>query len=225
MKIIGHRGAKGLAPENTIASFKKALEHNVDGIEFDLHVTKDGVVVVHHDPELTDPDGSRHVIDDTTYEELKQHKQDMPTFEELLETIGHQVTLYFEIKPGVPPAPIVKIIKAYLRKGWKPEYFHCLSFSKEILLEFQRELPDIPRMVSEKWSGVRATRRARQVGTKYILMNQKWLWWGFIRSISRGGWKLSTYTLDDPAKARRWEKYGLYGVVTDYPDQFESFKR
>ncbi len=221
MKIIGHRGARGLAPENTIAGFKKALDHNVDGIEFDLHVTKDGIVVVHHDAELTDPNGDKHVIADCPYAELMRHKANMPTFEEVLETIGHQVILYVEVKPGVPTAPIVKIIKAYLDKGWKPEYFHLLSFSQEILLELQRKLPDIPRMVSEKWSGVRATRRARRVGTKHILMNQKWLWWGFIRSVTRRGWKLSTYTLDDPIKARRWAKYGLHAAFTDYPDRFE----
>ena len=222
MKIIGHRGARGLAPENTIASFKKALQNHVDGIEFDLHVTKDGVVVVHHDAELTDPNGDKHVIADCTYAELMRHKADMPTFEEVLETIGHRVILYVEIKPGVPTAPIVKIIKAYLAKGWQPEYFRILSFSLPILLELQRQLPDIPKIVSEKWSGVRATRRARQVGTKHILMNQKWLWWGFIRGITRRGWKLSTYTLNDPVKARRWAKYGLYAVFTDYPDRFEK---
>jgi glycerophosphoryl diester phosphodiesterase len=225
MKIIGHRGTRGLAPENTIASFKKALEHNVDGIEFDLHVTKDGIVIVHHDAELIDPNGDKHVIAECTYQLLKQHKKDLPTFEELLEVIGHRVTLYVEIKPGVQPAPIVKIVKAYLAKGWKPEYFHFLSFDKQILLELRRDLPDIPRMVSEKWSGVRATRRARQVGTKYILMNQKWLWWGFVRGVSRRGWKLGTYTLDDPVKARRWAQHGLWAVFTDYPDQFETFKR
>lgn len=220
MKIIGHRGARGLAPENTIASFRKALEYNVDGIEFDLHVTKDNIVVVHHDPEVVDPNGDKHVIAKCSYNELKQHKQDMPTFEELLEDIGHKVTLYVEIKPGVRTAPIVKIIKAYLDKGWRPEYFHFLSFSEEILLELRNQLPDIPRMVSEKWSGVRAARRAKRVDTTYILMNQKWLWWGFISMISRSGNHLSTYTLDDPVKARRWAKRGLYAVFTDYPDRF-----
>ena len=86
----------------------------------------------------------------------------------------------------------------------------------------QHQLPDIPRIVSEKWSGVRATHRARQVGTKHILMDQKWLWWGFIAMVSRGGWELGTYTLDDPAKAKRWAARGLREVFTDYPDRFDE---
>ena len=221
MKIIGHRGARGLAPENTIASFKKALEHHVDGIEFDLRVTKDGKVIVHHDAELTDPNGDKHVIAACTYVELKQHKADLPTFEEVLEAIGHSVILYVEVKPGVPTAPIIKIIKAYLAKGWKPEYFRILSFSQSILLEMQRQLPEIPKIVSEKWSGIRATHKARKVGTRHILMNQRWLWWGFIAMVSRGGWKLGAYTLDDPVKAKLWAGYGLRVIFTDYPDRFE----
>jgi glycerophosphoryl diester phosphodiesterase len=222
MKIIGHRGARGLAPENTIASFKKALEHDVDGLEFDLRVTKNGIVIIHHDPEVIDPDGVRHIIAESTYAELKNHKKDLVTFEEFLDTIGHPVTLYVEVKPGVPTAPIVKILKAYLQKGWKPEYFRLMSFSQPILLELQRRLPDIPKVVLEKWSGVRAGRRTRQLGTKRVIMQQRWLWWGFIRQTGRGGWDLGTYTLNDPAKARRWQKWGLSTVVTDYPDRFQK---
>jgi glycerophosphoryl diester phosphodiesterase len=222
MRIIGHRGARGLAPENTIAAFRKGLEHHVDGIEFDLRVTKDGMVIVHHNPELTDPNGEQHLIANTNFAELKDHKQDLVTFEELLKTIGHPVPLYVEIKPGEPVKPIIKIIKAHLAKGWKPSYFRILSFSQDILREMRRAFPDMDMVVLEKWSGVRASRRARELGTKRIIMKQRWLWWGFIRSVARSGYKLGTDTLDDPKKARRWERWGLHTVVTDYPDRFEK---
>jgi len=222
MKIIGHRGARGLAPENTIASLQKGLEHHVDMLEFDLRVTKDGVVILHHDHYLTDPNGDRLTVAAHSYDELQAHKDDLVTFEEVLETIGHPVPLYVEVKPGESVAPIVKIIKTYLGKGWKPEHLRLASFSQKILLELQEALPDIPKTVLEKWSGVQATRRARQLGTKHIIMNQRWLWWGFIRSMSRGGYKLGAYTLNDPKKARRWARHGLYGAITDYPDRFEK---
>jgi glycerophosphoryl diester phosphodiesterase len=51
-------------------------------------------------------------------------------------------------------------------------------------------------------------------------MNQKWLWVGFIKSVARSGYKLSAYTLDDPAKAKRWAKAGLHAAITDFPDRF-----
>lgn len=50
--VIGHRGAAGLAPENTLAAFSRALELGADGIEMDVHLTDDGATVVHHDPRL-----------------------------------------------------------------------------------------------------------------------------------------------------------------------------
>lgn len=222
MKIIGHRGARGLAPENTLASLRKALEHNVDMLEFDLRVTRDGVVILHHDAELIDPNGSKHRIAEADYAVLKDHKPDLATFEEVLEQIGHPVTLYPEIKPGEPTAPIIKIIKIYLERGWRTEYFRLASFSQPVLLELQAALPDITKTVLEKWSGVRASYRARQLGTNHILMNQRWLWWGFIRGMSQRGYKLGAYTVNNPTQARRWQRYGLSAIVTDYPDRFEK---
>lgn len=222
MKIIGHRGARGLAPENTIAGLKKGLEHNVNMLEFDLRVTKDSVVILHHDPELVDPRGDHLSIAAHSYDELKAHKDDLATFEEVLKIIGHPVPLYVEVKPDEPTKPIIKIIQSYLAKGWKNEYFLLGSKSQRTLLALHAALPDIQKIVIESWSDVRAAWRAKQVGTRELAMNQKWLWRGFILSMSRRGWKLYAYILNDPQKAARWQKYGLYGVITDYPDRFEK---
>ncbi len=221
MKIIGHRGARGLAPENTIAGLRKGLEHHVDMLEFDLRVTRDGIVILHHDAAIHDPAGKRLKIADHTYTELHDHKPDLPTFEEVLETIGHPVPLYVEVKRDVPIKPIVKVIDDRLKKGWKTDYFLLGSKSQNTLLELHAELPRIEKVVIEPWSGVRAHRRANQVGANIIAMNQLWLWWGFIRGFKNSDKQLFAYTLNNPAKARRWAKWGLSGVITDSPDRFE----
>ncbi len=225
MKIIGHRGARGLAPENTIAGMRKGLEHHVDELEFDLRVTKDNVVILHHDPCLTDQNSKQYRIAQHTYEELRQHKPDLATFESVLTTLGPSVPLYIEVKPGEPVKPIIAIIRTYLEKGWKSDYFLLTSFSQKTLLKLHNELPEIQKIVNEQWSGVRATYRARQVGTKRISMNQRWLWSGFISAMARRGWQLSAYPLNNVVKAKRWARFGLYGVVTDYPDRFEKLKK
>jgi glycerophosphoryl diester phosphodiesterase len=222
MKVIGHRGARGLAPENTIASLRKGLEHHVDVLEFDLRVTKDDVVILHHNADLGDPAGKSLKITDHSYAELHEHKPDLPTFEEVLETIGHPVPLYVEVKRDVPVKPVAKIINKYLTKGWKTDYFLLGSKSQKTLLELHAALPAIEKIVIEPWSGVRAHRRANQVGAKKIAMNQLWLWWGFIRGFKNSDKQLYAYTLDNPAKARRWARWGLAGIITDYPDRFEK---
>ncbi|MDL2363135.1 MAG: glycerophosphodiester phosphodiesterase [Patescibacteria group bacterium] len=221
MKIVGHRGARGLAPENTIASLQKALEHGVDIIEFDLQVTRDDVVVLDHDGIITDQSGSSLIIRDSTYAELKAHKPDLATLAEVFNQIAPSSTLYIEVKPGVVTAPIIQVINDNLGSKWQASHLLLASKGRSTLLELHKALPQIDTVVIEAWSGIIATHRARQVGTKYIAMNQKFLWRPFIQPMSRRGWKLMAYTLNDAAKAKKWQKYGLYAAITDYPDRFK----
>jgi glycerophosphoryl diester phosphodiesterase len=221
MKIIGHRGARGLAPENTIAALKKGVEHKADLLEFDLRVTKDNVVILHHDKAVSDASGKRLLIKDHSYSELKDHKPDLATFEEVLKTISPKQRLYVEIKPREPLEQIVRLIKKYLKQGWPAKSMLLASKHQPTLVALHQALPELQTLVIEPWSGVRAHRRAKEVGTNIIAMNKLWLWFGFIWSVSRSGTQLYAYTLNDPGKAKRWQRWGLAGVVTDYPDRFE----
>lgn len=223
MKIIGHRGARGLAPENTTVSLRKGLEHHVDMLEFDVRVTKDGVPVLHHDPKLTGSDGLKLKLDEHSYEELKNHFPDLLTLEEAIDQISDKAVPYIEVKRGEPVRPIVAVVKAHLKSGtYSPDGLRIASKSQRTLRELHKALPDIPVIVIEPWSGVRAHRRAKELGATEIAMNQLWLWWGFIRGFKNSDKKLYAYTLNDPIKARRWARWGLAGVITDYPDRFEK---
>lgn len=214
MKIIGHRGARGLAPENTIAGLRKAIEYNVDEIEFDVRVTQDNVVILHHDKHLSGAAGQKLAISHSTYAELKGHKQDLATLQEALAaTTGTR--LYIEVKQGEPVRPIIKILS-----GIPADRFRLGSKSQSTLRQLHLALPDVEKIIIEPLFGVRAHYRARQVGAKTICMYQLFLWWGFIRIMRVSGYKLYAYTLNNPVKARRWAKHGLAGVVTDYPDRF-----
>lgn len=214
MKIVGHRGARGLAPENTLASIKKALACKVDQVEVDLRVTKDKVVILHHGKYLRDRSGKKLKIVESTYADLKQHKADLTTLNETLAIIG-STPLYVEVKPGVNVKPIIKELD-----GVKNIFLG--SKSQKTLLKLHDALPDIPKIVIEPWSGIRAHHRAKRLDTDLISMNRLWLWSGFIRAVSRSDVRLYAYTLNNPTKAQRWAKAGLYGVVTDRPDLFEK---
>jgi len=222
MKIIGHRGAKGLAPENTIKGFQKALEHHVDEIEFDVRVTNDGVPVLLHDEAASDVAGNLLVVKDSSYQELKQHKPDLTTLFDALNYIEARVLVLVEVKRGEPIEPIVAVINEFLETGMYHSGNLALgSFSQKTLRELHKVLPDIPKVVIESWSGVKAHIRARQVQTKRLSMKHLWLWRGFLISMKRSGFQISPYTMNNPVKVRKWQPY-LYGVVTDYPDRFEK---
>jgi glycerophosphoryl diester phosphodiesterase len=223
MKVIGHRGARGLAPENTIASFREALAAGVDEIELDARVTSDGVVVLHHDPFLRDASGGklRHVIiREQTLVALRSHRPDLTTLDEAIDLINREVPIIVEVKPGVPLDEVIAILKQCLQNGWQSTDFLLASFSQRTLKQLHAALPDVEIIVNERFSGLRATFRARQVGTKRIAMNQRNLWWGFVASMNRHDYHLTAYTLNDPHRAERWARHGLYGVVTDFPDRF-----
>ena len=222
MKIIGHRGARGLAPENTIAGLQKGLEHKVDVLEFDVRVTKDSIPILHHDAAMRGASGDKMTIHRHAFEELKQHFPDLATLQQALDLIDARVTVYIEVKKGESTQPVVEQIKEYLKSGmYSAEDLRLASKSQKTLCELHKALPEIEKVVIEPWSGVRAHRRAKQVDAKIVAMNQLWLWWGFIRGFKNSGTQLYAYTLNDPKKARRWSRWGLTGVITDYPDRFE----
>lgn len=222
MKVVGHRGARGLAPENTIASLKKAIEHGADEIEIDVRVTKNGVVILHHDAKLSDRSGQRLSIKNSLYADLKRRKPDLTTLEEAIEVVNKRVPLQIEVKPGVPVSPVVKTLKQFIKQGWREADFLLGSKSQTTLNDLHRQFPSIQKVVIESWSGIRAHLRARQVGTKLISINKLCLWPGYIRAVKRSGYYLYSYTVNDLAKAKQWQKNGLDAVVTDYPDRFDK---
>jgi len=236
--IIGHRGAKGLAPENTLEGFELAIQHGVDMIETDVQITKDGVAVLLHkfDGKLSrkiermdSPENQALVIHQLTFAEIRELQPDIPTLEEAIALINRRVRLMIEVKAETPTAPVVDIVKKYLAKGWKPTDFMFNSAYYEVLKEFLEALPDIDRVIQGNWSGVRVQHLARKLKTPYILLDQRYLWWGFVYLVSKR-YKLMTYTYpwfkNEPFynhfKAGRWMKYGLYGIITDYPDHFRK---
>jgi glycerophosphoryl diester phosphodiesterase len=202
VKIIGHRGAKGLAPENTISSLLKALEHNVAEIECDIRVTHDGIVVLHHNRHMRDTAGKKLNIKEHNFAELLSHKPDLTTLEAAIKAVAGKAPLLLEVKPKVDIKPVIKLLAKL-----PPENFLLGSKSQRTLKGLHKALPKI--------------HRARQVGTKRLSMNKLWLWGGFVKAMSNSGYELYAYTLNSPAKARKWAEYGLKGVITDYPDLFE----
>lgn len=220
MIIIGHRGARGLAPENTLAALQAGLAQGVDMLELDVRLTQDGVVVVHHDPQLHVT--GEPLIAEHTYAELCQLKPDLPTLAAAITAVARRVPLRIEIKPGEPVAPVLAVMQNFLDADWQLADFSVCSFSQSVLREVRLAYPELTVVVNENWRSVWARHRARQLHTKHIAMKQEFLWFGLIRSLAQAGYSLTTYTLNDPKKARRWQQSGLTGVVTDYPDRFKT---
>ena len=222
MKIIGHRGAKGLAPENTLKSFQKALEHKVDEIECDARVTGDGVVILEHDDLMQDHTGARHDVTSHTYQDLLGFKPELTSLDDAIKLVNKRVPLQVEIKPGVSPHPIFEVIDSFYKQGWTTNDLFVGSSDWKVLKAARLRFPDALLVVIESWSGIRAMHRCRKLRTKRISMSAWSMWPGYIRAVKNSGYEICAYTMNNPAKVRRWRKYGLHGIFTDYPDLYQK---
>lgn len=223
--IVGHRGAKGLAPENTLESFEVAILNGVDMIETDVRLSKDGTAVIVHDPHLTSEEKRRLKVVKATLPQLREHHKALVTLEECIEFIDKRVRLMIEVKKRVQSDPVVAVIKHYLKHGWQPEDFMLASFDFKVLKALKADLPEIDIVVLDGWSSIRAVSRARRLDTKFLSMDQSYLWWGVVSSLTKR-YKLLTYPdqhipfwKTNPLRPFGWVKYGLYGIITDYPDR------
>lgn len=217
MKIVGHRGAKGLAEENTFAAVEQALKNEVDQIELDIRVTADNIPVLAHDKSLITKT-EKMDISKTTLKQLVNKKKDLATLDGLLNKFKNKADFILEIKKNEPIEPILDILEKHINMGLDRSKIVLASKSQSILIKIHNLKPLYKLMVIEPWSGVKAHFRAKQIKTDLIAMNSIWLWSFFIKSVSSSNFKLYAYTINDLAKVQRWQQDGLYGVVTDYPN-------
>jgi len=221
MIVIGHRGAAGLAAENTIAAIDAGLAAGVDAVEIDIRIAADGTPVLSHNDFILGTDGQKLLIRDYTYVDLRAHKPDLATLTQAVQTVKRSKPLHIEIKRGEPVDVLIAFLQGYLQRDYLPSDFAVVSFDQSALRAVHHALPQLPLVVNDSWSGVRARLRAEELGTKRINMNARWLWGGFIRAVHHGGYQLAPYTVDDPVRIRTWAPY-LYGVITNHPERFNK---
>jgi glycerophosphoryl diester phosphodiesterase len=194
MEIIGHRGAKGLAHENTIESFKLALKNNVDAIETDVR-RQGKELVLTHEPTLI--------------------AEKYTKLADLLILVDGKVPLNLEIKE----IRVIPLLKKFL-KNYKGKII-LSSFDFGILQELNKNFPNHEIAILEKWSGIRAVAEASLIGTKRLHINQNWLWSNFVRSLKHKGYDLYAYTVNNVDRAEELESWGVKGIFTDYPNRFK----
>jgi glycerophosphoryl diester phosphodiesterase len=130
---IGHRGAKGYEPENTLVSFEKAIEMGADGIELDVHLSLDGHLIVIHDETIDRTTNGKGVVNQMTLQELKSftinRKYTIPTLEEVLDLVNQRCFVNIELKNQDTAEKVVQLIKHYISvKNWTHAHFIVSSF-------------------------------------------------------------------------------------------------
>ena len=132
MLKIGHRGAKGYVAENTLASFQKAIDLQVDGIELDVHVSRDGEIMVIHDETIDRTTSGKGFVKNLSSNELQFYG--IPTLCEVLDLINNNLLVNIELKSDHSVEKVIEIINFYCsEKNWNINNFIISSFQWEYL--------------------------------------------------------------------------------------------
>lgn len=222
--VIGHRGAMGYETENTLASVQKALDLGVDMIEIDVFNIKSGETVVFHDERLERLSNAGGNIEEYYVADLRQvildgnHK--IPLLQEVLRLINNKVILNIELKGDGTANRVNHITNVYIEKmGWSKENIVISSFNWEELREMRELNPDIAIAVLTEEDPLKAIDIAKELNAVAINPWYKTLSAENVSKIQEEGFKVFTYTVNEPEAIAEVISFGVDGIFTDYPDR------
>jgi len=217
---IAHRGANTEFAENTLAAFTRAFERGADAIELDVHATRDGEVVVHHDPVARAPRGGDATspraltIEESTLADLRMlwkapPELQIPTLSAVLAIVPRDKRAYVEIK-GLR---IESAVADVLARSSVLTVVH--SFEQRAIGRMRALAPDVPR-------GVLLSRRVPDIGGLMREAAARDVWpdaviadGALVDAVHHAGGRVIVWTVNHPAEARRLIKLGVDGICTD----------
>lgn len=221
MLIIGHRGARGLAPENSLEAFEAGFEAGADILEFDIRLTRDKVPVIIHDINTKRTHQIAKIIPLMTLEELQaeNYKPEIITLEKMLDHFFGKIMLNIEAKRfGTGKIITNLILKKYIKKPSDWDNFYLSSFIPRELFAARRvskevNLALLERLNPFKFIGFNRQLRLTAVGFHRLHINRLAL-----EIAQKAGLFTYAYTVNTPIAARTLAEKGLDGIVTDRPD-------
>ncbi len=224
MLVIGHRGAMGHETENTLASIEKAMELGVDMIEIDVFKIKSGEIVVFHDERLERLSNAGGFVEDYNVFDLRQVTLDgnhkIPLLQDVLKLMDHKVPLNIELKGADTSDRVNFIIDYYIKeKGWKLEDFLISSFNWQELESMRSYNPEIAIAVLTEDDPMKAIPTAKKLGAVAINPFFKNLNAETVKSLHDEGFKVYTWTVNEPEDIEMMRSFQVDGIFTNFPER------
>lgn len=228
--IIGHRGASAIAPENTLAAFKKALELGADGVELDAKLSRDGEVIVIHDQTYDRTTDGTGKIWELTLAEIKKLDagkkfdskfagEEIPTLEEVFQAVGGKLLINVELTNyATPEDELPEKVAKLVEKYQLNKHLIYSSFHPKTLARIRKLQPDIP-------TGVLALPKFAGLVSRGLL-GRMWapdMVHPFFADINSGyvsrqhsmSRKVNVWTVDDTNDIEAMIALGVDGIITD----------
>ena len=217
MLRIGHRGARAYEPENTLRSFRKALEIGVDAIEFDVRKTRDNQIVVIHDADVKRTTNGKGLVADLTLKEIKElsteKNEKIPTLEEILDFVDGKAKMLIELKEAGYEEKVLALIRARKQQN----NVIITSFLEDALKKTRELNPDIQTgLIYAKHKNPIKT--ATGLEANYLLPLYRFTHTANVQKAHENGLKVIVWTINTPEEAAEYAKKGVDGIATDKPD-------
>ncbi len=225
MLCIGHRGAMGHAPENTLLSISKAIEMGADWIEVDVYLVE-GELIVIHDPTLERTTNGEGAVMETSPAVLRSldagQGEKIPFLQEVFDLVDKRVGINIELKGPETAVPTVKLIHSQIEKGWSYENILVSSFDHNMLRTVQQldaaikigalifhNPDDVTQYVQEL--------NAFSINPWLNTVNE-----ALVQKAHEQGLHVYVYTVNEPEDIERMRQWGVDGVFTNYPDRVKD---
>lgn len=229
--VFGHRGAKAYAPMNTLPAFELAAQQGADGVELDVHFSKDRKLVVIHDFTLDSTTNGHGRVRGMTLAQLKEldagswfgetfRGVQIPTLEEVFEAVGKKLFINVEIKVEAPDTDgLEQAVADKIARFGLQQHVIVSSFDLPVLGRFRPFMPDVP--VGFLHSGVPKEMeksklhdlRFEAAHPHHALIDNAYMDWA-----KGNGYRVNTWTVNDPARAFELRNLGVDGIISDNPD-------
>jgi len=226
---IAHRGASALEPENTLKAFKKALELNADMVEIDVRLSKNGHVVVIHDPTVNRTTNGEGYVKEMTLEELKRldagKGERIPTLQEVIEMIKGKIKLLIDVKD---PPPIEKKIVRIIEDNDMAEDTIIIAYSFPNHTEVKKVKELNPKIKTAALFNTLPINLQLALNLHADILhigNYRYATRELIEEAHKRGLSVIVGTTDDPEELRKLIKMGVDGITTNNPAILDEVKR
>lgn len=237
VKAVAHRGGAALQLENTIEAFENALLHKIDVIEFDLHLSKDGVLIVHHDPVVVDSNGKKVPIRNLESSYIESlvigNNQHIPTLREVLmliqEKSSYPVILFVEIKVderNMRYPNIEEKVLSILDEFAMIKYSHILSFDFQTLVTIKNmdDTIDTSALISKGYMSRLTSKDVSEIVNDMLRLNVSsvgikdvYLTAPLVEALHKENTLVSVWTVNTASKIKKSINLGVDFITSDNP--------
>jgi glycerophosphoryl diester phosphodiesterase len=214
--VIAHRGASGYEYENSRAAFRRAVMLDADGVELDVHATRDGAIVVHHDREIPGFGPISLLSRDEARQVRIRNGEPLPLLSEVLELVGSR-EVYVELK-SLSEADDEELLRV-LDRGPAPERYSVHSFDHRIVRRLGEARPELRRGILLSAYLDDPVAAMRGVGATTLWQEWQQVDQDLVNRVHDAGCSLIAWTVNEIGDMERMARLGVDGLCGNYPDR------